>query len=146
MANAVTYAEDRLGVHDILKGTIEARGHLDKALTVLSEARDARRRAEQDKEDIEIELAIAERGKHADMSQAQMDKHLKQVWFQNEMWRNLRDQIRELSDKIDGADLDRKILERDIEMGCARMVELGGYLQYLAAAKLTSAAVKPSEA
>ena len=89
-----------------------------------------------------MELAIDERGKHSDLSATAMKEHLKIVVFKDAAWRKLRDEIRELADQIDGAEMDRKIKERDIEIACARMHELGGYLNYLAAAKNASLATR----
>jgi hypothetical protein len=137
---AVEYAENTLGVHEILAGALKAREDLDKVYTELSEQRDAKRLAEQNLADREMELAIEERGRHPEMSQAQMDKHIKAVYFKDETWRRLRDELREMTDALDGMEFDRRIKERDIEIGCARMNELGGYLAYLAAVKNASTA------
>lgn len=145
MPNPVQYAEDTLGVHTILEGTMKAHDELDKIVTVLANAKDDRRKAEQDLSDFEMEVAIEERGKHADMSATAMQAHLKQHLYTMPKWRELRDKVRELTNDIDGAELDRKIQERAIEIGNARMNELGGYLHYLAACKQASL-VKPSEA
>jgi hypothetical protein len=142
MANAVTYAEDTLGVHAILEKVIESREKLDATLTVIANARDERRLAEQAKEDHEMDIAIRERGTHPEMSAAQMTGHLKQALHSSPKWRDFRDEIRELTNTVEGADYDRKLLERDIEIGCARMNELGGYLFYLGASKYASVANK----
>lgn len=143
---AVEYAETALGVHQICETTISARDKLDKTLTALSEKRDAKRLAEQNLSDLEMEIAIMERGNHPEMSQAQMDKHLKMSVFKDDRWKKLRDELRELNDELDGLEFDRKMGERDIEIGCARMNELGGYLSYLASAKNASTAVSAREA
>jgi hypothetical protein len=145
--NPVAYAEDTLGVHEILEGVIAAREKLDKEiLTTWANTRDAKRKAESDLEDREMELVISERGKHPDISETAFRGHLKEVLFKDTEWRRIRDHIRGLADDIDGAEVDRKLTERDIEIGCARMIELGGYLNYLAAAKNASIANKTSEA
>jgi hypothetical protein len=92
------------------------------------------------------QLVISERGKHPDISETAFRGHLKEVLFKDTEWRRIRDHIRGLGAYIDGAEVDRKLTERDIEIGCARMIELGGYLNYLAAAKNASIANKTSEA
>lgn len=133
--SAVSYAETDLGVHAILEATLKAREKLDQTYSHLAEQRDAKRLAEQNLADREMEIAIEERGKHADLSATAMEKHLKMEIFKCEKWKKLRDEIREINDALDGFEYDRKIQERDIEIGCARMSELGGYLAYLASAK-----------
>lgn len=141
--NPVAYAEEDLGVHSILVGVIDAREKLDKEiLSVLSDARDQKRKAEQDLDDRETELLIDERGKHSDMSATALREHMKVVLFKDAEWKRLRDLVRSLNDTIDGAEVDRKLRERDIEIGCARMYELGGYLYYLGAVKQASIASK----
>lgn len=148
MANpAVAYAEDTLGVHEILEGVIAAREKLDKEiLTTWANTRDAKRKAESDLEDREMTVIIEERGKNPDISETAFRGHLKEVLFKDSEWRRIRDHIRSLADDIDGAEVDRKLAERDIEIGCARMVQLGGYFNYLASAKNASIANKTSEA
>jgi hypothetical protein len=146
-SNPVAYAEDTLGVHEILAGVIATREKLDKEiLTTWANARDAKRKAESDLEDREMELVIAERGKHPEMSETAFRGHLKEVLFKDDGWRRIREHIRRLADDIDGAEVDRKLAERDIEIGCARMIELGGYLNYLAAAKNASIANNANKA
>ena len=74
--NPVAYAEDTLGVHEILEGVIAAREKLDKEiLTTWANARDAKRKAESDLEDREMELVISERGKHPDISETAFRGH-----------------------------------------------------------------------
>lgn len=143
-ANPVTYAEDTLEVHKILEATLDAHKDLDKVMTVITEKSDARRHVEQHMADREMEIITEERGKHADMSQAAMDKHVKSVLFGDDEWKKLRDELRELKNDLEGADADRKIQERAIEIGCARMNQLGGYFNYLAAAKNASTAKQNS--
>jgi len=138
MGNPVEYAETKLSVHEICTATVQARDDLNSVLTVLCDKRDAKRKAEQDLEDREMEVAIDERGKHADLSATAMKEHLKIALFKDDTWRKLRDDVRQLTDDIDGYEADRKIKEREIEIGCARMIELGGYFNYLAAAKNAS--------
>lgn|ERR1700712_3066797 len=138
MPNAVEYAETTLDVHGILDRTLVAREELDKVYTLLAEQRDARRGMLSSIDDREMTLSIDERGKHSDMSQAAMDKHLKMVFFKDEQLTVFRNALGTIEDAIDGAEYDRRIQEKTIEIGCARMNELGGYLNYLAAVKLAA--------
>lgn len=138
--NPIAYAEDVLGSNEILAKTIEAREKLDEALTLLSESRDARRFLEHKIEDREMYILIAERSKHPEMSATAMKDHMKVALHGDRDWLNMRSEMRDLNDKIDGVEMDRSILTRDIEIGCARMNELGGYFNYLAAVKNASVA------
>lgn len=135
---AIDYAETKLEVHEILARTVEAREKLDEIYTILANNRDKKRALTHRIESREMDLAIAERGKHTDMSQAQMDKHLRMVIHQDEALIEARRELREVEDTLDGAEFDRRLEEKTIEIGCARMNELGGYLNYLAAVKSAS--------
>lgn len=140
--NPVAYAEDILGVNSILEQTMKARDELDKVLGVLDGLHDEKRSVEQKIESREMDIAIDERGKHSDMSQAQMEKHLKMVFHKDPELKKLKERLLEIQNSLSGADMDRKLQERTIEIGCARMNQLGGYLNYLAAAKNASIATQ----
>jgi hypothetical protein len=132
---AIEYAEDKLGVHTILEKVIEAREQLDRKLTELSEQRDAKRQCESDLSDRENEIAINEYAKHAELSQAALKEHVKHTVFKDEGHRGLRGLLLELTNSIEGLEYDRSMLDKDIKIGCARMEQLGGYFNYLAAVK-----------
>jgi hypothetical protein len=138
MPNPVEYAETKLDVHGILEKTLEARTKLDKVYSILAEQRDARRGTLTEIENREMDISIDERGKHPEMSQAAMDKHLKMVFHKDGQLVVFKSELGTIEDAIDGAEYDRRIQEKTIEIGCARMNQLGGYLSYLAAAKLAS--------
>ena len=141
---ALRYAEENLGVNAIFKECVEKREELDSLFTELSEARDKRRELEAAISDTELEVAADERGKHPDMSQAQMEKHLKIALHNNPKWRTSRSDLMELVGTIEGMEFDRSMLETDIKIAVARMQELGGYLQYLAAIKQSEVAREAS--
>lgn len=132
---ALRYAEENLGVHSVYEGAIEARDRLDGILTDLAGLRDKKRDLEYRLQDLELEVASDERGKHADMSQAAMDKHLKVVLHNNTDVRELREQLSKTVSDIEGLEFDRSIAETDIKIAVSRLHELGGYLEYLAAIK-----------
>lgn len=135
-AKAITYAEEDLGIHKVYESAKVAANSLDECLTKLSEQRDRKRLTDQTIIDREMELAEAERGKHPDMSQAAMDKHLKVLFNKDEFIRELTSHLRDILSEIDGLECDRDIFETEIKINTARMFELGGYMQYLAAVKL----------
>lgn len=136
-AKALTYAEENLGVHTVHQEAKDARDRLDGILTELSDARDKRRQVEFLLGDAEMEVASEEWSKHPDMAVTRMEKHLKIAIQGNDACRELREQIAKLQGDIDGLEADAKMAETDVKIAVARLTELGGYLQYLAAIKLT---------
>jgi hypothetical protein len=137
-AKALEYAEVKLGVHKVHTEALEARESLDKILTELGEARDRKRDLEFRLSDREQELATAEWVKHPDMAQNRMEKHLKAAFFADDAWRELREQLGKAAGDVEGSEYDRAIAEADIRIAVARMQELQGYLNYLAAVKTAS--------
>lgn len=142
---ALNYAEETLGVHRVHEQAHIARAELDRVLNDLSEARDKRRSTEAQIEDRELELVADERGKHADMSEAAMGRHLKIVFHRDGDLQNLRSSLRSIVGDIEGLEYDKVMHETDIKIAVARMQELGGYLQYLAVVKSTSNTSTASE-
>lgn len=138
------YAEDTLGVHKVHADALAARNTLDQILTDLSTARDRKRDLEYRLSDTEMEIAAEEYGKHPDMAQTRMDKHLKQAYFQNDSWRELREQISGVTGEIEGLEYDRAVAEVDIKIAVSRMTELGGYFHYLVQLKRAAEAMKPT--
>jgi chromosome segregation ATPase len=134
---ALEYAENVLGVHDVWRDALQARNELDEALTPLSEARDKRRELEFLLQDAEMEVASEEWGKHSDMAVTRMEKHLKIAIQNNDRCRELREQIAKVQGDIDGFESDVEVAKASVRIASARLTELGGYLQYLAAIKLT---------
>lgn len=143
---ALRYAEQNLGVNAIYESCLELRGKLDETLSLLSEARDKKRELESKLVDVEMFVAADERGKHADMSQAAMDKHLKVALHSHPEWRTLRADLANLAGDMDGLEMDKAMHETDIKIAVSRMQELGGYLQYLAAIKQSEVAREASAA
>jgi hypothetical protein len=97
-------------------------------------------RFEHNLEMMELEIATEERVKHPEMSATAMKDHLKGACYGTKDWRDLRQEIVELVNKVDGLEYDRRIREKDIEIATARMNQMGGYLMYLGAVKLASTA------
>jgi len=129
------YAESQLGVHSVYDEVLAKRKELDDCLTALSEKRDQRRDIETKIETRQTELTSDEYGKHPDMTVSGMDRHLKLAFSEDADLIDLRKQIKEITNEVEGLEYDRSITETDIKIGIARLHELGGYLQYLAAIK-----------
>lgn len=134
-AKALVYAENDLGVHKVYEESQAAHGYLVQAREQLA-AKHAHKRDLVDRlTDREMVVASDERGKHPDMSQAGMDKHVKVAYNADGDIRTYRDQIRALLFEIDVLEQDISNIEYKIKIALARMNELGGYFNYLAVVK-----------
>jgi hypothetical protein len=142
---ALAYAETQLGVHTVFQSAEQARVSLDNVYTELSKAGDSKRDLHDRIADQEMLIASDERGKHPDMSAAAMDKHLKVAFSKNYDHRELRDQLRKATGDVEGLEYDARILEYDLKIAIARMTELGGYLNYLAAVKNNTKPTQPTQ-
>lgn len=145
-AKALEYAEGTLKVHRVYHEALQKRNELDEILGELSELRDTKRDLDARLTDAEMEVAADEWSKHPDMSAARMEKHVKVAYSQNDDVRQLREQLIKVTGDIEGREYDRAVVEVDIKIAVARLQELGGYLNYLAAIKQAETASKTSEA
>jgi hypothetical protein len=132
---ALHYAEQELGVHTVYAEAIQARDELEKALDGLIGARLKKRAYESQLADREMELIAEARGKHPDMPVTRMDAHMKEVKHTDSKCRDLRDEISGCSSAIDAYETTKSIAEANIKIAAARLQELGGYFEYLAAIK-----------
>jgi hypothetical protein len=82
-----------------------------------------------------VELAEEEWMKHPEMAVTRMEKHLKTALVKDAALRSLRETHDELSGAIDELEASRSQAEKDIQIGTARITELGGYFHYLSALK-----------
>lgn len=135
---ALEYAEFQLGVHAVYESALKAREELDGVLTEIDSIRDRKRSVEREISDLEMDILFEERSKHPEMSAAAMDKHLRLAYHQNGQLKALRENHVKTVGELDGREIDKSVLEADIRIATARMIELGGYLQYLAAVKLST--------
>lgn len=141
---ALRYVEG-LGLNSVYEGAIEARKHLEDKYLTLNDLRNRRRTVESFRFDCEMEVMEAERAKHVDMSQAQMDKHLKVVFSNHSDIREARDELIMLAGQIELLEHDIDMLNTDIKIATSRLVELGGYFQFMTALKQAETSRKSSE-
>lgn len=134
-AKGVAYAEDQLGVHLIHESAKIARKEFDAVSRGIADKKTRKRELESRIQDREMELAEEERIKHVDMSQAAMERKLKVVFHNDRELRILRNVLLETNAEIDLAEYELRGIEADIKIAVARLQELGGYLNYLAAIK-----------
>lgn len=141
---ALTYAETELGVNSVYLEVLSVRNKLDSTLTELSTARDKKRDLDERLQDREMEIRAEERARHTEMSAAAMDKHVKVALHNDDSVREYREQIQSTVSDIEGLEFDKSMHDTDIKIAVARLQELGGYLNYLAAIK-QAALIKPPE-
>jgi hypothetical protein len=132
---ALTYAENVLGVHECYNRAQEAHAELDEVVTALDKAQDKRRSLTDAIADREIDLLSEEWAKHPEMAASRMDQHVKIVKRKDTLLSGLRDQLSAVSGEINGLEYDADICKQRIKIESARMVELGGYFNYLSAIK-----------
>jgi hypothetical protein len=141
-SKALTYAEQTLGVHAVFEAVQKHMEHLEEARHHLREYRRYKTDEEEQYTDAELNFYAQERARLADMSQAQFDKHIKVAINQEPELRRLRGGLAKRTQQIETAETDISIFRTRVEVGIARMNELGGYLAYLAAIKEAETAQK----
>lgn len=141
---SIDYAEKTLGVHSLYADTQGSQDLLTKILHQLVHLRTKRREAEEALSDHEAQFLSDERGKHPSMSATAMKDHIKVELQKDKTASDLRRILLDLNNKIDRCEYDRVLAEHDVKVGVARMYELGGYFQYLAAVKQSRTPHTPS--
>lgn len=135
MNPALQYAEVKLGVHTCYEAAQAARNELDEILTALDKAQDERRTLTESIADREVDILNEEWGKHSDMAASRMDQHVKIAKRKDALLSSLRTKHNEVAGTINGLEFDADMQRLQIKIQIARMDELGGYLNYLAAIK-----------
>lgn len=143
-AKAFQYIES-LGIHSVYDTALAARKELGDQMLSLEDARSRRRTLEAFKVDVEMSIVEEERIKHTDMSQAQMDKHLKIAFNNNSDIRETRDELVVIAGEVDALEHAISLLETDIRIAVSRLTELGGLAQFFAAIKQAETTRKTSE-
>lgn len=133
---ALQYAEEHLGVHKVFDEANDLDAQLNDYLTALDKAQDDRRELDEKIADHEMSLLIEERGKHPDHSEAAFGRHLKEVYHKDQELKQLRSTRNAKAGECTGLELDIEYTKSRVRTMQSRMVELGGYFQYLAAVKL----------
>jgi hypothetical protein len=135
MTNAVTYAEVELGVHEAyneaLRTLNESRVYGDTIVNYRDKIREIEARIAYR----EVQIMDDEWTKHPEMAVTRMDKHVKAAQLKDEELQELHSSLRTIKRMLDESELAKAGFEGMVRIESARMIELGGYLQYLAAAK-----------
>lgn len=132
---ALQYAESTLGVHEIYQEGRTALEALQNATNNLVGSQAKRRWLDDQIENREMDLLIDERGRHPDHSEAAFQRHLKEVYHTDDDLRSMREERAALAAVIFAAEAAVDSCKQTIKFTSARMEELGGYLNYLAAVK-----------
>lgn len=141
MNPALQYAEQTLGVHAVYNEANSLAEKLDKFTTDLDTALDKRRVIEEAILDREADLLIEERVYNPSQSATWMDQHMRVQKRKDKLLVSLRQTKNELTSEISGLELDIDVLKSKLKIKVARLEELNGYFQYLAAVKLST--IKP---
>jgi hypothetical protein len=144
-ARALKYAEETLQVHDVFDAALQARSALSEVAQKVSDLKSKRRSIEAEIHDREMDLTIEEAEKHS-MSVSAMERHLKIVFHKDETLRNLRASLDATIAEYSTAEVAVQLCEVDVKIAVARLAELGGYLNYLAAIKQQQTVRAASEA
>lgn len=131
-SEARKYAEDVLGVHSVFEETVSEASQLDEELTRLDKAQDDKRKLEDEYADREVELVSEMRGIHPNMTDTRFKTEWKGWERQDAELSRIRRELNIVKSVIQGSEIEIELYRTRIRIGCARMTELGGYLNYLA--------------
>lgn len=132
---ALQYAENELGVHKVFEELTGYLNDLDVSTSDLDKALDRKRELEEKYTDREVELVSEKRGLHASMSDTKFKQEMVGWSRQDDSLNNLRSELNATKGEIQGLEFDQSVLKARIQVGSARLVELGGYLNYLSVIK-----------
>jgi hypothetical protein len=141
---AFRYVES-LGLNTVYDGAVQSRKGLEEKYMILNDLRNRRRTVEAFRFDCEMEVIEAERSKHPDMSQAQMDKHIKVAYSNNSDIRESNEELAMLAGQIELTEHEVDLIKTDIKIATSRLEELGGYFQFMAVLKQSETSRKSRE-
>lgn len=144
--NPIAYAEDTLNVHGVHSEASQAYAALEEALDQYTELGRVIREVTDAIETREYDLVAAHRGENPDISQAALDRWLKEQVHKDE---TLSDLHRDLRTAQDGQAAKHAEVDKNkyrLRVLTARMNELGGLLTFLAAAKYATVQQRPEPA
>lgn len=139
---ALDYAEREIGVHSVHDEARRLSLELDNHRKMLVTAKKDRLRTEEAMADREIELATDLRAEMPEASLAAFERQLKTVVHKDARMRGFRGMLFDANHNISHLEVEVSRTRVDIDIAVARMTELGGYFQYLAAVKQAETANK----
>lgn len=136
MSNAIDWAEENLGLTALRDECDTEQDVLDDLASRLDNATDEKRVIGDKIKDRETQLLIEERGKHPDQSQAWLDRHMVEAKYKDPELVVLRQDYQAASSTLSGLEYDWDVQKSKVRILANRQVQLGGYLNFLAAAKV----------
>lgn len=130
-SKAREYAENELGVHKVYQEAQDANGELVDLQIDLMNVKDQRRRMTEEMADREVEIWRELRNQHPELSATALDAKAKQERRIDQTMQDLRTGLLDTQKREDRLELDIKAKQNKINSANARMVELGGYLNFL---------------
>lgn len=138
MANPVQYAEDALGVHQVYETAMALQSQFQDLTDTLNNLRNIKRDQEMDLQVTEADVTLQVMNDTMGESLAARERAIKTALAESDDVQNKKQQVRVTTDLIAENESNRAAIKLRVESLNARMIQLGGYLQYLAAAKLAS--------
>jgi len=126
-----TYAENELGVHKVYKEAQTAHGELIAYHSSLLEAKDTRRRVTEEIADREAAVWREQRDKQPELSATALDAKAKLERRTDPALQDLRRSLQEAQSVEDMHEQSIKACQNRINIETARMIQLGGYFNFL---------------
>lgn len=126
-------AEQLFGVHEVYKDALSARQGLESALQELGANRKDKRTLELAIADRETEVTQETWSKNSDAPVTKLEKIVKVEVQSDGLLRDFRKKLAEIISDIESLEHHKEMHETDIKIACARMNELGGHLNMIAA-------------
>lgn len=133
--NPVKYAEDTLGVHSVWEEARRRLDHHDQLTHNLAQCHVGLRSLRSEIAERELEITAKAHELWPNVSGTERARLLKVGLAQDDALRSLRDAERTLLSAQDSLELDKHHHEQGIRVLSARMVELGGLLQFYASVR-----------
>lgn len=131
----ITYAEDTLGVHEIFTEIETVAKQLEAALESQNEFKQSLRLRDEEIEEIEYDLAVEVKAADPKLSLAAQEREVKSRLMDSHIWAQAKLSRNNKADELSSMEILVRTLELRHRTLVARMNELGGYFQYLAACK-----------
>lgn len=144
--NAVEYAETTLGVHTAYTRAGELHDELVQRQLELETALKVKRVKVESLESKQYETTSELRAVHSDLSDTAFNREVKGWLFNDAKVRAARSDLAVVTSNVEYLEHRVRAVEFDLKIEIARMHELGGYFEYLAAAKNAQAITRTAVA
>lgn len=141
---ALAYAES-LGFQSVFDELLGNQKQLDDLFADLDKAQDERRFVSDAIWDREMQLLSTTQAANPDWSANKVEQQMKVIKHGDDTLKELRLRQRLNHAELDGLEIDKEMTVHRIKTLQARMVELGGYFNYLAAVKQAETLTKTQE-